>query len=136
MVPCISILQPYAWLVVNGYKDIENRGWPTKFRGRILIHAGKKYSRRDHDEFAEDLAEDWPHRAAITLPPFEEMLLGGIVGSATIIDCVQEHSSPWKILGTWGFVLKDQRVRPFVPLRGQLGIFGVPNELISEPAHA
>lgn len=27
--PCISILQPYAWLIVNGHKDIENRGWAT-----------------------------------------------------------------------------------------------------------
>jgi ASCH domain len=68
--PCISILQPYAWLIVNGHKDIENRGWPTRFRGRILIHAGKKYSRLEHDEHAEELAENYPHRPAITLPEF------------------------------------------------------------------
>lgn len=128
--PCISILQPYAWLIVNGHKDIENRGWRTSFRGRILIHAGKKYSRREHDEYAEELAEDYPNRPSITLPPFEQMPLGGIVGSATITDCVLEHPSPWKIVGSWGFVLKDQRVRPFVPYRGQLSIFGVPESVV------
>jgi hypothetical protein len=127
MIPCISILQPYAWLIVNGHKDIENRGWATKFRGRILIHAGKKYSRRDHDEYAEDMLD-----MGIELPAFDAMQLGGIVGSATVTDCVQEHPSKWKILGSWGFVLKDQRVRPFVPYRGQLSIFGVPESVLAE----
>lgn len=124
--PCLSILQPYAWLIVNGHKDIENREWQTRFRGRILIHAGNRYSRRDHDEYAEEFLEDFD----IKLPAFDEMQLGGIVGSATVTDCVREHPSRWKILGSWGFVLKDQRVRPFVPYRGQLGIFRVPSEVI------
>jgi hypothetical protein len=125
--PCLSILQPYAWLIVNGHKDIENRGWHTGFRGRILIHAGKTYSRRSHDEYVFDM-EDY----GIELPTFADMQLGGIVGSATITDCVREHPSRWKVLGSWGFVLKDQRVRPFVPLRGQLGIFKVPAEAIGK----
>ncbi|WP_234838619.1 ASCH domain-containing protein [Sinorhizobium meliloti] len=38
----ISIMQPWAWLIVNGHKDIENRDWPTKSRGPVAIHAGKK----------------------------------------------------------------------------------------------
>jgi hypothetical protein len=37
----LSIRQPWAWLIVNGYKDIENRSWATKFRGPVLIHAAK-----------------------------------------------------------------------------------------------
>ncbi len=124
--PCISILQPYAWLIVNGHKDIENRGWPTKFRGRILIHAGKAYGPRIHAEYIEDMREFY----GIELPPLEQMQRGGIVGSATITDCVMEHPSCWKQLGSWGFVLKDQRTRLFVPYRGQLGIFRVPSEAL------
>ncbi len=38
----LSIMQPWAWLIVNGHKDIENRNWPTRFRGPVYIHAGKK----------------------------------------------------------------------------------------------
>lgn len=136
LVPCISILQPYAWLIVNGHKDIENRGWATKFRGRILIHAGKAYTKAQHDEYAEELEEDF----GIVLPAFEAMHRGGIVGSATVVDCVREHPSRWKIIGTYGFVLTQQRVRPFVPYRGQLGIFRVPSALLNvqqaEAAHA
>jgi hypothetical protein len=37
----ISIRQPWAWLIVNGYKDIENRIWAAKLRGPVLIHAGQ-----------------------------------------------------------------------------------------------
>jgi len=37
----ILIRQPWAWLIVHGYKDVENRTWSTKYRGPILIHAGK-----------------------------------------------------------------------------------------------
>ena len=37
----LSIRQPWAWLIVNGYKDIENRTWPTRFRGRVCVHAPK-----------------------------------------------------------------------------------------------
>lgn len=35
----LSIRQPWAWLIANGYKDIENRSWRTNYRGPVLIHA-------------------------------------------------------------------------------------------------
>jgi hypothetical protein len=37
----ITIKQPWAFLIVEGVKDIENRTWKTNFRGRVLIHASK-----------------------------------------------------------------------------------------------
>lgn len=40
----ISIRQPWAWLIVNGYKDVENRIWFANLRGRVLIHAGASKS--------------------------------------------------------------------------------------------
>ena len=39
----LSIIQPWAELIVLGHKDIENRTWPTKVRGRVAVHASKKY---------------------------------------------------------------------------------------------
>lgn len=41
MIPALSIRQPWAWLIVNNHKPVENRSWPTSFRGRFLVHAGK-----------------------------------------------------------------------------------------------
>ena len=37
----ITLKQPWASLVANGYKEYEFRSWKIKYRGDILIHAGK-----------------------------------------------------------------------------------------------
>lgn len=137
----LSILQPWAWLIVRPditdqaqraearryqrIKDVENRNWPTSFRGRFLIHAGKTYARRTHDEHALKLGDDW---CGIALPQYEQMQLGGIIGSVELVDCVTHHESPWADDGAFKFVLKDARPEPFRPYRGQLGFFDVPNE--------
>jgi hypothetical protein len=52
----LSIQQPWAWLIVNGYKDIENRSWFTKGRGKFLLHAGKKLDK----ESLQFLKQDYP----------------------------------------------------------------------------
>jgi hypothetical protein len=43
----LSIRQPWAWLIVNGFKDLENRSWSTAFRGPVWIHAGKAWGRTE-----------------------------------------------------------------------------------------
>lgn len=116
---CLSIRQPWAWLIVNGYKDIENRDWPTRFRGRIYIHAGKAM---DRDEYESALYVIASGELPIELPPFSELERGGIVGEAEITDCVRSHNSPW-FFGEYGFVLKNQKPLPFVPVKGALGFF-------------
>jgi hypothetical protein len=35
----LVVQQPWAWLIVNKHKDIENRTWKTKHRGPLLIQA-------------------------------------------------------------------------------------------------
>jgi hypothetical protein len=37
----LTISQPFASLIANGEKWIENRTWPTGYRGPLAIHAGK-----------------------------------------------------------------------------------------------
>ena len=36
----ITLKQPWATLVAEGIKKYEFRSWRTKYRGKILIHAG------------------------------------------------------------------------------------------------
>jgi hypothetical protein len=119
----LSILQPWAWLIANGHKDIENRHWKTHWRGRFLIHAGKKWGGEQCDDL-ESVRESFPH---ITFP--ERFDLGGVVGAATIVDCVAFSSSPW-FVGSWGFVLQQARTCSLVPWRGQLGWFDIPLEAV------
>ena len=38
----LSIKEPWATLIVEGYKNYEFRSWKTTYRGKILIHASKK----------------------------------------------------------------------------------------------
>lgn len=125
----LSILQPWAWLIVHGHKDIENRRWATRVHGDVLIHAGKKWGPEQRDDL-EYVREEFPH---IVLP--NQFDLGGIVGAACIVDCVEASESPW-FFGPYGFVLADQRPAPrFVPWKGQLGFFHVPNTALAEGAN-
>lgn len=115
----LSIRQPWAWLILHGGKDIENRTWKTNFRGRVLIHAAKGMT---DAEYA--VASRYASRRWISLPLFEKLPRGGIVGSVEIVDCVQQDASRW-FEGPHGFKLTNPESLPFVPLKGALGFFEV-----------
>ncbi len=111
----LSIQQPWAWLIVNGYKPVENRDWPTKARGTIGIHAGKKFDAEGYSI----VRREFP---TIPLPKPEAFLKGGIVGMANLTDCVTDHPSPF-FTGKFGFVFGAAEPLPFTPCRGMLGFF-------------
>lgn len=114
----LSIRQPWAWLIINGYKDIENRNWPTNFRGRVYVHAGKKM---DPGWFTDLLQEVTAQN--IQLP--DEYPLGAIVGEVDIIGCVTQSTSPW-FRGPYGFLLRNpEAYENPIPYRGRLGFFNV-----------
>lgn len=123
----LSIRQPWAWLILHAGKDIENRDWPTHFRGRFLIHAAKGMT-RDEYENGRDTLLDIPG-PDIELPRFEDLRRGGIVGYAELVDCVTASESQW-FFGSYGFVLRDATPLPFIPYRGSLGFFDVPDSLL------
>ncbi len=51
----LSVRQPWAWLIVNGYKDVENRDWNTKLRGQIWIHTGvHRVTKAEYEQFVEN----------------------------------------------------------------------------------
>jgi hypothetical protein len=112
----ISIRQPWAWLIVNDYKDIENRIWEPKLRGSVLIHTGKS---RAHLT-AEELKYIKRHYRVPNLPDTFET--GGIVGFAEIAGCVKHHRSKW-FQGPFGWVMANTQRLPFKPVKGQLKFF-------------
>lgn len=117
----LTVRQPWAWLIVSGHKDIENRKWFTRHRGAILIHAGKRI---------DSAGMDYVARLSIRLP--SSFALGGIIGSVDLVDCVTQADSPW-FTGPYGFVLKHARELPFEPHLGRLG-FWVPDSNTSVDA--
>lgn len=119
----LSIRQPWAWLILHAGKPVENRDWPTRVRGRILIHASKGMTRSEYDDACR-----FAHRLGVNtnlIPLPRDIERGGIVGSIELVDCVLHHDSPW-FCGRYGFVLRDPRPLPFRAYRGSLGFFDVP----------
>ena len=70
----ITIKQPFATLIAKGFKEYEFRTWKTKYRGEILIHAGKSIDKTAMKRF-EYLNLDYP--------------LGKIIAKANLRDCVK-----------------------------------------------
>lgn len=112
----LSIHQPWALFIATGQKDVENRTWPTPFRGRFLIHAGKTFDYAGYKWIASKMG--------LAMPEPGEFKRGGIIGAAEITACVTHCDSPW-FFGPYGFVLKNAQLLPFVPLAGRLGFFAV-----------
>lgn len=115
----LSVRQPWAWLIVNGWKNIENRTWSTTVRGRILIHAAKGMTRGDYESCLLFIAASG---MSVPVPAFEDLDRGGIVGETTMLDCVPQHHSEW-FTGPWGFVLDESYPHLFMPCKGSLGFF-------------
>lgn len=69
----ITIKQPFATLIAEGLKEYEFRTWKTKFRGDILIHAGKGIDKKAMKRY-EHLNLEYPS--------------GQIIAKATITDCI------------------------------------------------
>ena len=110
----LSIRQPWAWAILHAGKPIENRDWYTSVRGTIALHVGKTY---------DQSGASWIEmNFGVKIP--SDLPLGGIVGTADLIDCVRSHPSPW-FFGPFGFVLGNPKEIPFIPMRGRLGFFAV-----------
>lgn len=123
MTPAISIRQPWAWLILNAGKDIENRDWPTNFRGRVLIHASKNCNKADYESAVDFLVQRGLDQ--FELPAIDKFDRGGIVGSVEIVDCATSSDSQW-FVGEYGFVLRRPNPIEFIPYKGRLGFFNVP----------
>jgi hypothetical protein len=119
----LSVRQPWAWLIVNGWKAVENRGWKTHRRGRILIHASNGMTLGEYQACYLFVAGFSPTVAA-AIPSFASLQRGGIIGEAVLLDCVTEHKSEW-FCGPYGFVLDEARPLPFTVCKGKQGFFTI-----------
>ncbi|MGS4345124.1 ASCH domain-containing protein [Myroides odoratus] len=117
----LSVKQPWAELICLGVKDIENRTWRTRYRGRVYIHASmypdKNAIISKEREQATDHIEEFQ---------FEK---SAIIGEVTIIDCVQNHKSIWADKGPdiYHWVLKDAVFyeKPILNVKGKLGLWDI-----------
>ena len=79
----ITIKQPFASLIAEGLKEYEFRTWKTKYRGKILIHAGKGIDKKAMKKF-EKYNLKYP--------------IGSIIAIADLTDCIKVDTQFRKML--------------------------------------
>lgn len=137
----LSIKQPWASLIAHGIKDIENRTWKTKFRGRIYIHASGQFVKGGFEVMSREMidiackCETWKPLYLSDLPT------SAIIGEVDIIDCVINHSSIWAEKASfpsdskpiWNWVLANAVLyeKPILNVKGKLS-FWEPDTIIEE----
>lgn len=121
----LTIKQPYASLIKEGIKEYEFRTWKTKYRGEILIHAGKSFDRNILNKF-KNYNIEYPS--------------GYIIAKATITDCIKVTDEFRKILSQnnpvvyeniinnkeWsGYAFKLENIIPIkcIPAKGKLSFW-------------
>lgn len=128
----ITIQQPWASLVIDGPKRIENRLRRTHIRDWVLVHAGASWSA------ARDLRvfEFCRHNGLLTEDVSAVLRsspqLGGIIGAMHIADCKSDAdqlggypvNSPW-FIGPYAWVIDRVVKLPFIPCKGMQGWFNV-----------
>lgn len=129
----ISVWQPHATAVALHLKKIETRGWSTRHRGLIAIHAAARWTKQQKDFAATE-------RALGRLP--DKLPLGAIVAIAEVVDVkttielVTQISAIERLYGNYepgrfGWMLEHIRPLPEpIPYKGSQGFFHVPDELI------
>lgn len=122
----LSIRQPWAWAIIYGGKDVENRSEAAAkvmahaIGRRIFIHAAKSFNRRDFEENL-DLLRD----RGLEPPPREAFKFGGVIGSVKLAKIVRSNYYSRWFIGPCGLELEDPRPCPFFEIRGQLNLFYV-----------
>lgn len=111
----ITVRQPWAWAIVMGYKDVENRRSRTERRGPLLIHAGQQLDPRGFQFL-------WELGLLRKLP--EELATGALVGEVRLSDCRYGYPSDWSAAGNWQWILtKPKEFRTPLPCKGAQGFF-------------
>lgn len=70
----LTIKEPWATLIIEGYKEYEFRSWKTNYRGKILIHAGKSLEKEQYKKFKNYNIE---------------CSCGEIIGEAYLTECIK-----------------------------------------------
>ena len=124
----LTVCNPYPELILRGEKRVENREWPTHFRGWCLLHAGKSREWMDSEDYRLYPNLQW----------------GAIVGAMEVVGCahianiqkgtldahprlswvrLHEHTH-----GTWCWIIdRTRRLRTPLPWKGAMGLWDVPD---------
>jgi hypothetical protein len=155
-VRAITVQQPWAWAIVHGGKNVENRTQLWRYRGPLAIHAGTRLSDRGMQD--QRIGDALKRRGHIVIPatfgqPDMSHLLGAPIHMGALIGVVDldgGHPAGRDCCQPWGeteyrehdgrlrrdvFHLLLDNPRPLVtpiPCMGHLGLWRLPPRLLDE----
>lgn len=141
----LTVRQPWAWAIIEGGKDVENRTAAWSYRGQLAIHAGAQRSDRGYDS-------PLIQAAALDASYFDDdviryQALGAVIGIVELVDAHRAHEgcceSEWaeqEYLEAGGKTRRDlahlvlENPRPLVPIpaKGRLGLWIPDPDLITQ----
>lgn len=136
----LTIRQPWLWAITHAGKRVENRTWPTTYRGPIALHAASRFTMQEYRDavffmqehqladamlgVAAEIFGDVNYNVPL-MPSSSDLAVGSIVAVAELVDCVTHSTSPW-FVGPFGFVLEHVRgLASPIPCKGALGLWEV-----------
>ena len=140
----LTLTQPWATLVIYGFKKYETRSWATSYRGPLAIHAAKGLADMTEAAFLA-LCEEEPFRSALLRCGYEDpakLPRGAVLGQCELTTCrpmlgaggaladwVHALSAQERAFGNYaperyGFRLASPVAYPEpIPARGKLGLW-------------
>ena len=124
----LSIIEPWATLIVSKQKYIETRSWKTSYRGELYIHASKKLINKKDEKIQE----------LLKLLPTQEMNYGKIICKCELVDCIymdekfineikqnqQEYMCGDYQIGRYAWILENtELINPKIDAKGKLNIW-------------
>lgn len=127
-IPALTLWQPWAWLIAESVKEYETRGWSTKYRGPLAIHAARRKPK----------SSDWNwhvlHVMAEHRMSVKDMPLGCVVCVVDLVDCIpaagimdklseREKAVGLYAPGRYAWKLANVRKFPAIPAKGAQGLW-------------
>jgi hypothetical protein len=126
----LTISQPYASLIATGAKWVENRTQDFRYRGWLLIHAGKGEQYMTRAAMRE---QNLPYGQAIAVcrlaasvhvPDLRRRIAARSPYPGMTVEDLLDIVNHAHTEGPWGLVLREVRVLPVpIPCSGALGLW-------------
>lgn len=142
-IACITLHQPWASLVMAGFKKYETRAWKTKHRGLLYIHAGKFF-----DAWHREICQEEPFKSLLEKMGFgipvdtEKLPKGCLIGSVMLEEVYASEDLEPNLSefdkglgdfspGRYAWLLKNPQplVVP-IPASGKQALFYLPKEIL------
>ena len=125
MVRALTVKQPWAWAIAQGWKDIENRTWPVPgyLRGEwVAIHASKSWDTDGFDGFRDIMRRTGRSDCVYDC----DDVRGALIAVVRVEGSVLSDASAW-FAGPHGFPLRDAIKLPDpIKCRGALNFWRLP----------